>query len=207
MASGSHSNPPTTSSLESSIPQDLEQLFADLLSLQEESSLSKPPVHLWNPDKSGDMDMVIDREGRWIHEGREIKRAALVKLFSSILKLEGDNYFLVTPVEKWQIVVDVAPFFVTAARREIRDSQQAIVLACSTGETLVVSEENPLQVDTDITGHPVPLVNVRDNLTGLLSRPVFYQLVDWAQRAPQDDGCTLFVESMGQRFSLGSVEG
>ena len=184
---------------------DIDQLFADLLNLQQKSSSSMPPVHLWNPLKSGDMDMVIDREGRWIHEGGEIKRAALVKLFSSILKRAGDNYFLVTPVEKWQITVDIAPFFIISAQREIRESQQAIVLTCSTGETLVVSEQNPLQVNTN--GQPVPLVTVRDNLKGLLSRPVFYQLVDWAEQAPQEKGTVvLYVESMGKQFRLGSIE-
>ena len=79
----------------------LESLFADLLASQDKSSASLPPVHLWKPQLSGDMDMVIDREGRWIHEGGEIKRPAMVKLFASILVFEEGDYFLVTPVEKW----------------------------------------------------------------------------------------------------------
>ncbi|PJN92657.1 DUF1285 domain-containing protein, partial [Amaricoccus sp. HAR-UPW-R2A-40] len=37
-------------------------------------------------------------------------RAALARLFASILKREGDSYFLVTPVEKVGIRVDDAPF-------------------------------------------------------------------------------------------------
>ena len=59
----------------------LEKLFADLLEAQKKSSKNKPSTDQWNPDKSGDMDLFIDREGRWIHEGREIKRAKIVKLF------------------------------------------------------------------------------------------------------------------------------
>ena len=66
----------------------LDKLFSDLLSLEAFTNKKIPPVHLWNPELSGDMDLVIDREGRWIHEGGEIKRPALVKLFSSILKKE-----------------------------------------------------------------------------------------------------------------------
>lgn len=182
----------------------LDNLFADLLALQKDSSASLPPVHLWDPPKSGDMDMVIDREGRWIHEGGEIKRERLVKLFSTILKREGDDYFLVTPVEKWKIMVDFAPFYIVAATINNRDSQQAISLFTSTGESLVLSADNPLWVDyPQGSDQPVPLVTVRNNLPGLLSRSVFYQLVEWGQ--PAEDG-GLYVDSMGQRFLLGMME-
>jgi hypothetical protein len=182
----------------------LDNLFADLLALQKDSSASLPPVHLWDPPKSGDMDMVIDREGRWIHEGGEIKRERLVKLFSTILKREGDDYFLVTPVEKWKIMVDFAPFYIVAATINNRDSQQAISLSTSTGESLVLSADNPLWVDyPQGSDQPVPFVTVRNNLPGLISRSVFYQLVEWGQ--PAKDG-GLYIDSMGQRFLLGMME-
>jgi len=182
----------------------LDNLFADLLALQKDSSASLPPVHLWNPPKSGDMDMLIDREGRWIHEGGEIKRERLVKLFSTILKREGNDYFLVTPVEKWKIRVDFAPFYIVAATMNNRDSQQAISLSASTGESLVLSADNPLWVDyPQDSDQPIPLVTVRNNLPGLLSRSVFYQLIEWGQ--PAEDG-GLYIDSMGQRFLLGMME-
>lgn len=117
----------------------LEAIFADLLEQQRQSAESLPPVHLWQPQLSGVMDLRIDRQGRWIHEGSEIKRQPLVKLFSRILRREGESYFLLTPVEKWQITVDVAPFFIVSANREIRDSQQAIVFNTSTGDQFVLS--------------------------------------------------------------------
>ncbi|MCU0903436.1 MAG: DUF1285 domain-containing protein, partial [Tabrizicola sp.] len=68
-----------------------------------------PPVHLWNPPFCGDIDMRIARDGTWFYLGTPIGRAPLVRLFSSILKREGDDYFLVTPVEKVGIKVDDAP--------------------------------------------------------------------------------------------------
>ena len=52
--------------------EGLDKLFSDVLSQQDESRQSLPPVHLWNPELSGDMDLIIDRDGRWIHEGGEI---------------------------------------------------------------------------------------------------------------------------------------
>ena len=181
----------------------LELLFADLLKQQTESS-AKPPVHLWNPEKSGDMDMRIDREGRWIHEGGEIKRQALVRLFSSIIKREGDSYFLVTPVEKWQIMVDIAPFFIVAAKLEVRGSEQAVVLTSSTGEQVVVSKKNPLWVDYDQKDQqPIPLVNLRDNLNALIGRSAYYQLIDWGHLVSGVSGEDLFLHSMGEQFLLG----
>src|SRR5262249_13758322 len=69
-----------------------------------------PPVHLWNPPYCGDIDMRIASDGTWFYQKAPIGRAALVKLFASVLKREGDRYFLVTPVEKCGIAVDDAPF-------------------------------------------------------------------------------------------------
>jgi hypothetical protein len=154
------------------------------------------------------MDLVIDREGRWIHEGGEIKRTRLVKLFSTILKREGDSYFLVTPVEKWKINVDFAPFYIISASRAHRNSHQAITLTTSTGEVVVVGEENPLWVEyRSGSEEPIPLVTVRDNLPGLLSRSVFYQLVEWAHNDAQNDrhsdNSAIKIESMGEQFLLG----
>ncbi len=69
-----------------------------------------PPVHLWNPPFCGDLDMRIARDGTWFYQGTPIGRFELVRLFSSILRKDGDSYVLVTPVEKVGITVDDAPF-------------------------------------------------------------------------------------------------
>ena len=69
-----------------------------------------PPVHLWNPPFCGDLDMRIARDGTWFYLGTPIGRFELVRLFSSILRKDGEDYFLVTPVEKVGITVDDAPF-------------------------------------------------------------------------------------------------
>src|SRR5947199_6540456 len=69
-----------------------------------------PPVHLWNPPFCGDLDMRIAADGTWFYLKTPIGRPALVRLFASVLKREGEKYFLVTPVEKVGITVDDAPF-------------------------------------------------------------------------------------------------
>src|ERR1700674_2222050 len=69
-----------------------------------------PPVHLWNPPFCGDLDMRIAADGTWFYLKTATGRRALVRLFASVLKREGDQYFLVTPVEKCGIQVEDSPF-------------------------------------------------------------------------------------------------
>ena len=187
---------------------ELDSLFADLLATQEQSSASMPPVHLWKPQLSGDMDLLIDREGRWIHEGGEIKRPAMVKLFASILVYEEGDYFLITPVEKWRIKVEVAPLLVIAAERETRDGSQAIKLTTRTGDIVVVDSQHPLSMQPfPGSAEPLPLVLIRRNLQALLSRNVFYQIVEWAAEISDDQNTSetheLSISSMGSVFVLG----
>ena len=75
-------------------------------------------MHLWNPPFCGDIDMRIAADGTWYYLKTPIGRPALVKLFASVLKREGDRYFLVTPVEKVGITVDDAPFLAVEMRVE-----------------------------------------------------------------------------------------
>ncbi|WP_187428585.1 DUF1285 domain-containing protein [Roseobacter fucihabitans] len=138
-----------------------------------------PPVHLWNPPFCGDIDMRIARDGTWFYEGTPIGRPGLVKLFSSILKKEGKNFFLVTPVEKVGIAVDDAPF--VAVDFEVTGEGRTQVLSFTTqvGDTAVASEALPIRVMRDPdTGEPSPYVLVRTELEALIDRKSFYRLVD-----------------------------
>ena len=83
-------------------------------------------MHLWNPPFCGDLDMRIATDGTWFYLKTPIGRPALVKLFASVLKREGDKYFLVTPVEKVGIAVDDAPFL--AVEMKVEDGAQGRVL-------------------------------------------------------------------------------
>ncbi len=162
-------------------------------------SLSSPPVHLWKPPVSGDIDIRIDREGRWFHEGGEIKRSALVALFASVLWEESGEYFLVTPVEKWRIQVDVAPLLVVRAERAGSGPEACITCYTHTGDEFILDKAHPLTVDADSEGNPLPFVRVRYSLDALMHRNVFYQLVDWAEAAATG---SMGVWSGGEFFVL-----
>ena len=138
-----------------------------------------PPVHLWNPPFCGDLDIRIARDGTWHYLGTPIGRAALARLFASILKREGDSYFLVTPVEKVGIRVDDAPFVAVDFTAEGAGSGQRLTFATNVGDETVAGPENPIRVTRDpATGEPAPYVHVRRGLEALIDRKSFYRLVD-----------------------------
>ncbi|WP_444931162.1 DUF1285 domain-containing protein [Microbulbifer sp. SSSA002] len=180
-----------------------EPLFQQLQKLQAEFP-GVPPVERWNPELCGDMDMVIKSDGRWLHEGTEIRRQPLVKLFASILKREGDEYFLVTPAEKLRITVEDVPFVVTQVARAPKESHQQLLFTTSVGDVVELKEDRQwLLRDFGAPPQPIPYLEVRAGLQARVSRDVFYQLVDWAlEEGSYTD--KLFVQSEGQNFLLGS---
>jgi uncharacterized protein len=138
-----------------------------------------PPVHLWNPPFCGDLDMRIARDGTWFYLGTPIGRAPLVKLFSSILKREGEDYFLVTPVEKVGIRVDDAPLVAIDFEVAGTGTSQVLTLVTKTEDEAVLGPDHPLRVERDATtGEPSPYVLIRSNLWALIDRKSFYRLVD-----------------------------
>lgn len=141
------------------------------------------PVHLWNPDFSGELDMHIARDGTWYHEGGPITRLALAQLFSGILRLEEDGrYYLITPVEKWAIRVDDAPFVAVRMEVEGQGTKQQLRFFTSLEHEVHAGTDHPITVAMDpTTGEPSPYVLLRDNLQALIHRNVFYQMAELTQ--------------------------
>ena len=157
-----------------------------------------PPVHLWHPAHCGEIDIVICRDGQWMHEGSPIGRAELVRLFSTVLRKAEDGSLLVTPGEKRSIRVEDLPFrAVRVARRG-----EALIFTTDVGDETEAGAEHPIRVETDPeTGEPSPSVHVRADLWARIARPVFYELVEMAG---VEDG-RLTVRSGGVAFALGPV--
>lgn len=155
-----------------------------------------PPVHLWNPEHCGEIDIVIRRDGQWIHEGSPIGREALVRLFAGVLRLDPDGFHLVTPVEKLKITVEDAPFIAVRVDR----IGGTLRFLTNVGDEVEAGPEHALRVETDpVTAEPAPYLHVRRGLEARLSRPVFYELVEMAQVRAGLTG----VESGGVWFPLG----
>ena len=171
-------------------------------SKKEKNSL--PPVDKWNPEFCGDIDMKIMRNGKWFYMGTEIKRPAMVKLFSGILRLDSDNcYYLVTPVEKVRISVEDAPFIATSLISENKDNINHLYFITNVNEKILLTKNNPLEIKiNNITEEPSPYIFVRKNLKALISRSVFYELIELATKKNIDGKDCLVLASAGEVFKL-----
>lgn len=157
-----------------------------------------PPVHLWHPEHCGDIDILIRADGTWMHENSPIGRKELVRLFSTVLRLDPDGYHLVTPVEKMKIQVEDLPFRALTMERRGED----LVFTTDVGDEVTADAEHPITVEIDpATGEPAPRIHVRRGLEARIVRTVFYDLVEMAEVV---DG-RLTVRSGGQTFPLGPV--
>jgi len=158
-----------------------------------------PPVHLWNPPHCGHIDMRIARDGTWFYMGTPIGRPELVRLFSTILRKDGDDYVLVTPVEKVGITVDDAPF--VAVDFDVVDG--VLVFQTNVGDSVKAGPDHPIRVVRDAdTGEPSPYVHIRANLEALIDRKSFYRLVEIGEKATHDGDEWFGVRSAGVFFPI-----
>ena len=145
----------------------------------QKSGKSLPPVHLWNPPFCGDLDIRIARNGMWYYLGTPIGRPELVRLFSTILRKDGDAYFLVTPVEKVGITVEDAPFVAVDFDVTGQGAAQQLVFSTNVGDQAQAGPNHPIRVARDPdSGEPAPYISIRANLEALIDRKSFYRLVD-----------------------------
>lgn len=162
-----------------------------------------PPIHSWNPPFCGDLDMRITRDGTWFYEGTPIGRPALVRLFSTILRKDGDDYFLVTPVEKVGITVEDAPFVAVDFDSSGEGEDQRLTFHTNVGDTVTAGPDTPLRFVRDAeTGEPSPYVLVRDRLEALIDRKSFYRLVELGVEKEVDGLIWFGIWSAGTFFPM-----
>lgn len=153
-----------------------------------------PPVEKWNPSLSGNIDMEIRKDGSWWHEGAEIKREKLVRLFASILRKENDDYFVLTPVEKWRLRVEDRPLLINFVKR----SGSAIAMVTNTGDAFELNAEHPLKMSL-LDGVELPEVRVRHDLWARVSRNAWYELLELAEETRNGE---VVLCSSGEIFKL-----
>jgi hypothetical protein len=169
-------------------------------SLPRDSGRAPPPVHLWNPPFCGDLDMKIAADGTWFYLGTPIGRPALVRLFASVLKREGDRHFLVTPVEKVGIVVVDAPFLAVEMRADEGPAGPVLHFRTNVDDLVTCGPGHALRFEPEAgTGGLKPYLHVRRDLWAKLTRPLFYDLVERGEER-EIDGRTMFGVASGGEF-------
>ena len=152
--------------------------FVELQKLIDERRL--PPVDQWNPERCGHSGMRIARDGTWYHDGSPIRRPAMVRLFSTVLRREPDGrHVLVTPVEKLDIEVESTAFRAVAMETDGEGRERRIAFKLDSGDALILGPDHPLRVVETAQG-PSPRLLVRHGLEAELSRPVYYELAQIA---------------------------
>lgn len=170
-----------------------------MLRAQESDRL--PPVDSWNPPYCGDIGMAIGADGTWFYQGSPIGRKPLVKLFSRVLRRDPDGrHFLVTPAEKVDVAVADAPFL--AVEMEIAGSgiSQELIFRTNVDDIVRCGPEHPLRFAAEKgTGGLKPYLHIRGRLDALVTRALYYDLVELAV---EDDKGRLVVWSGGACFPL-----
>jgi hypothetical protein len=161
-----------------------------------------PPVHLWNPPFCGDIDMRIAADGTWYYMKTPIGRPALVRLFSTILRRDGDKYVLVTPVERVGITVDDAPFVAVEMQERTEGDTRVLRFRTNVDDWVEVGAEHEMIFRTGASEGFVPYIHVRAELWARVARSLFYDLVAVGE-VRSIDGIEMFgVSSGGQFFAM-----
>ena len=163
----------------------------------------------------GDLEIQIDREGLWFYHGSPIGRKELIKLFASVLSMdENGRYWLTTPAEKGEILVEDVPFQAVEMNVYEKNKQQILSFRTNIDETIIADIDHPIRIDNNPeTGEPHPYITVRDRLEARLTRAVFYQMVDLGveviMESEQELGVinekVFGVWSSGQFFQIGKL--
>jgi len=166
-----------------------------------------PPVELWNPPFCGDLDMRIAADGTWFYLKTPIGRPALVKLFASVLKREGEKYFLVTPVEKCGIRVDDAPFLAVELNIEDGEHGQVLNFRTNVDDWVACGPQHALRFVPEAgTGGLKPYLHVRRDLWAKVTRALFFDLVELGEERDLEGRAMFGVVSMGAFFPMAPAE-
>jgi len=167
---------------------------------REASRKGAPPVHLWNPPFCGDLDMRIASDGTWYYLKTPIGRPALVRLFASVLKREGDRYFLVTPVENCGIAVEL--------KVERDGGGQVLHFRTNVDDWVACGREHALRFEPEPeTGGLKPYLHVRRDLWAKVTRALFYDLVELGEERDIGGQRMFGVASSGEFFAMAPADG
>ena len=175
--------------------------------LSRASDKGLPPVERWNPPFCGDLDMRIAADGTWFYMKTPIGRPALVKLFASVLKREGDKYFLVTPVEKCGILVDDAPFLAVELKVEQGGAGQVLNFRTNVDDWVACGPAHALRFEPETdTGGLKPYLHVRRDLWAKVTRALFFDLVALGEEREIDGRMMFGVTSTGVFFPMAGAD-
>ena len=164
-----------------------------------------PPVEQWNPEFCGDLDLLIKADGTWLYQGTPFTRQRMRLLFSRVLKKEGEDYFLVTPVEKVGVQVEWMPFLIVDFDViETEDNKTYFRFIDNCENMIDLKDKNQLKF-SQFQQQPLPILKVRRNLFANFSRNCYYRLLDQAKTVEDHSQIELQICSNNQTFVIGRI--
>ena len=157
-------------------PADQNAVLGGVAELRAANPTSDGPCHC------GDIGLRIRADGVWLYRESPITREALVRLFAGVLRKEEDGRtYLVTPVEKVDVVVEDAPFMAVAMRVRGVGCKQELVFETNVGDVVACGSEHPLRFARAASCNGLkPYLLVRGGLEALVTRALVYDLVELA---------------------------
>lgn len=175
--------------------------------LKAQAGKGPAPVEKWNPPYCGDIGMKIRADGVWIYGGTPIGRMPLVKLFAGVLRKDADGrHYLVTPVEKVDVDVADAPFLAVEMEVEGSGRDQSLTFRTNVDDIVTAGPEHPLRFAVEPGSQGLkPYLLVRGRLEALVTRAVYYDLVELAVTEDREAKQQLGLWSGGEFFAMPAV--
>lgn len=152
-----------------------------------------PPVDQWQPANSGDSRMTITADGRWLHDGGEITRPAMIRAFSGLLMRDaGGQHWLMTPHERLTIEVEDAAFIAV----DLKQEASSLVFRLNSDDLVIAGPGHRIEARGDVDT-PAIYLGVRHGTEARLNRSTYAQLAEIALQSED-----LTVISQGMRFPL-----
>lgn len=157
-----------------------------------------PPVDQWDPQHVGESEMRIAADGAWHHQGGKIRRPAMVRAFSSLLRRDSlGHHWLVTPHQKLSIDVDDAPFVAVEMQSEGEFEKRSLAFRLNSDDLVMAGPSSALVLRDEL-----PYLHVRNGLWAKITRSVYYELAEIALSESPDDPK---IWSNGVAFSIGAA--
>ena len=162
-----------------------------------------PEIKKTTKNICGDFNIKIDKNGLWYYQGTPINRKSLIKLFSSILTKDKEGiYWLTTPYERGTIQVDDVPFIAVSMKKINDKGVSCLSFTTNVQDEVTLSKENPIEIVINDNDEPSPYITIRKNLKALISRSVFYDLINMAEEEIIKDKKFLVIKSNHISFKL-----
>ena len=194
-----NNSPNPTKNVVNSDDKNLMNIAQYLNGVQTGHKKSIPPLDQWNPKHCGKMDLIVKSNGEWWHEGQLIKRQALIDLFSTVLWKENNKFYLKTPVEKMEILVEDEPLFVNQVNRIQIQDQEYLELTTTTQDTIIVDAEHPIFM-REYLGELRPYIHVRFGINALIQRAAFFHLIELGELLENEQGETILKLQSGDFY-------